>query len=101
MVQIHALMHFFHLASQTIYHSIRFFLWEIGKMLPLASGTVVVPFKDNHVRNTPALQQRLCSPEQAGGRGAERHSETFQTAWNIPRISRPSCVLDHSNYSVC
>lgn len=74
-----------------------FFLQETGKMLPLALAQCLFP-SSTTISETPALSQRLCSPEQ---REVERHSEMFQIPWNMPCINRPSCVLDHSTHKVC
>ena len=72
-VRFHALTHCFHLAFQTIYHPGRFFPWEIGKTLPLASGTVLVPFKDSHHRDTPALWQHCARRNQGEAEAILKH----------------------------
>lgn len=76
MAQIHALMHCFHLASKTVYHSIHFFLRKLEKCFhwPLAqclfpSSTTI---SGTHLHFSP----KDCVRRNKGR--VERHSEMFQ-----------------------
>lgn len=67
-----------------------------SKMLPLVSGTVLAFLKDNRLSDLHSSEDWVCWNKGE----AERRSETFQTAWNVPSINRPSCRLDSSD-QVC
>lgn len=63
----------------------------LSKMFPPASGTVLVPLKDNQLRDLHSSKDLVCYIEGE----AKRHSETFQTSWNMPWINRMSGHSHH------
>lgn len=67
----------------------------LSKMLPLASGTVLIPLKDSQLRGLHSSKDLVrCIKGEA-----KRHSETlFQTSWDMPWINRPSFMLAHSHH---